>query len=328
MPELRIRLGATDLSRLRWAISPAWELLASLRVLGQPGLHAIHMSWLAQHRNDPLLVQARYRSIRELAVELPGPLPGFLAPTPESPLAELEDELRVMRATPAEVVRREVLATQPRGVPASLAALLKAPRRELPVIATGLHEYWQRAIAPLWPRMRGVLERDIQQRAMILADRGPGAMLDELHRDIRWDPENETLVIRGPFVELTDPERSLVGRGLVLVPSVFAWPRVYVKTAEPWIPVIRYPARGVGTLWEAREPAHQVAAALGTTRARLLELLETPATTGQLAHQLRLAPGGVSMHLHRLVAAGLVAKARVGREVFYARTARGDHLLR
>lgn len=68
-------------------------------------------------------------------------------------------------------------------------------------------------------------------------------------------------------------------------------------------------------------------AVLGATRARLLALLETPSTTDQLARSLRLAPGGVSVHLHRLVAAGLASKTRVGREVYYARTIRGDNLV-
>jgi DNA-binding transcriptional ArsR family regulator len=113
----------------------------------------------------------------------------------------------------------------------------------------------------------------------------------------------------------------------VLVPSVFAWPRVYVKTAEPWIPVVRYPARGVGALWEPDHAPHELAAVLGRTRARLLALLETPSTTNQLARALHAAPGGISAHLSRLVTAGLASKVRVGREVYYARTARGDRLV-
>jgi hypothetical protein len=204
---------------------------------------------------------------------------------------------------------------------------MKAPRKELRTIVTDLHAYWSRTIEPTWPRMRGILERDIQHRCMTLADHEPGAMLSGLHTDIRWDAVHETLTISNRLADVSDPHRSLVGRGLVLVPSVFAWPRVYTKTAEPWIPVIRYPARGVGALWEPAERAHDISAALGTTRARLLSQLDVPSTTDQLARTLHLAPGGVSAQLHRLVAAGLASKTRVGREVFYARTSRGDNLI-
>jgi len=327
MWQVRIRLDVADLSQLRWAISPAWELLASLRVLGQPGGHAIHMPWLSRHRDDPLLTHPRHRAIRDLAIDTPGPLPGFLAPTPESPLANIDDELAAVGATPVDVVRREVTRGRRGRRPDSLDSLIKAPRSQLRTIVADLRQYWQRTIEPAWPMMRGVLERDIHHRATTLANHGPGEMLNDLHPDIHWDQQNQTLTITNRLVEIADPDRTLVGRGLVLVPSVFAWPRVYVKTAQPWIPVVRYPARGVGVLWEPEQSSHDASAVLGETRARILTLIATPSTTDQLARSLRLAPGGVSAQLHRLVAAGLASRARVGREVYYARTARGDSLL-
>jgi DNA-binding transcriptional ArsR family regulator len=327
MWQVRIRLDVADLSQLRWAISPAWELLASLRVLGQPGGHAIHMPWLSRHRDDPLLTHPGHQTIRDLAVDTPGPLPGFLAPTPESPLANIDDELAAVGATPGDVVRREVTRSRTRTIPDSLEPLIRAPRSELRTIIADLRRYWQRTIEPSWPMMRGVLERDIHYRAAMLADRGPGEMLNDLHADVHWDPGNQIFTISNRIVEVPNPDRTLVGRGLVLVPSVFAWPRVYVKTAQPWIPVVRYPARGVGVLWEPEQSTHDVSAALGATRARILALIATPSTTDQLARSTGLAPGGVSAQLHRLVTAGLASKARVGREVYYARTARGDNLL-
>lgn len=326
MREVRIRLSTADLSRMRWAISPAWELLASLRVLGRPGEHAVHMPWLSRHRNDPLLTDPQYQAVRDLAISAPNLLPGFLAPTPDSPLTTVEDELVAVAATPAEIVRREIIGSRP-DVPTSLAPLLEAPRRHLAALVADLGAYWRRAIEPHWPQMRSVLERDVHHRASALAEHGPGDLLNHLHPDLVWLNDSDTLIIGNRLVDIADPERTLVGRGLVLVPSVFAWPRVYVKTAEPWIPVVRYPARGVGALWEPDDASHDLAAVLGTTRARLLALLETPSTTHQLARSLNAAPGGISAHLHRLVTAGLATKARVGREVYYARTVRGDHLI-
>ncbi|MFI7454506.1 DUF5937 family protein [Nonomuraea sp. NPDC049714] len=327
MREVRIRLAAADVSRMRWAISPAWELLASLRVLGRPGEHAVHMPWLSRHRGDPLLTDPRHRAVRDFVISAPGHLPGFLAPTPESPLTTIDDELDAVAATPAEIVRREVSGSRPAGVPQSLTPLLKEPRREIAALVADLGAYWRRAIEPHWPQMRSVLERDVQHRASALAEDGPGEMLNSLHPDLVWHDEDDTLLIRNRLAEITDPERTLAGRGLVLVPSVFAWPRVYAKTVEPWTPVVRYPARGVGALWESDPAPHDLTAVLGKTRARLLALLETPSTTHQLARSLHAAPGGISAHLHRLVTAGLASKARVGREVYYARTVRGDHLI-
>src|SRR5690606_4387762 len=124
-------------------------------------------------------------------------------------------------------------------------------------------------------------------------------------------------------------ERHLDGRGLVLVPSVFVWPLVASKTDEPWQPTVRYPARGVGTLWERGTPAapEALAAVLGRSRARLLAALAAPASTTELSRRMGMSPGGVSEHLSALRNAGLVTAARVGRSVLYVRTTLGDELM-
>ncbi|GAA1990746.1 ArsR/SmtB family transcription factor [Catenulispora subtropica] len=323
---LTLSLGTADLSQLRWAISPAWELLASIRTLTQPAAHAIHMPWLAEHRRDALLTRPGAAAARDLTAGPPRLLPGFLAPTPLSPLTDLDDELDEVRRTPAAVVRRELPDVFGDDLPDSLAPMLRAPRRELAGVVTELRGYWQRALAPMWPRIRSLLESDIHYRARSLTERGPAAMFADIHPDLDFDPASGRLRIANRSAGPPHARRSLDGRGLVLVPSAFAWPRLYVKTSEPWVPVIRYPVRGIGTLWEPAADAGDLAAALGATRALLLGLLETPASTQQLANRTGLAPGGVSAQLHRLARAGLVAPHRTGRVVLYARTIKGEAL--
>jgi DNA-binding transcriptional ArsR family regulator len=124
-----------------------------------------------------------------------------------------------------------------------------------------------------------------------------------------------------------DLRYELGGRGLVLVPSLFAWPNVFVKASEPWAPVLRYPTRGVGSMWLNDPPAVDLAPVLGQARATILAELTTPSTTMSLARRTGLAPSGVSAHLSRLAAAGLVTRQRTGRLVFYVRTAWGNALL-
>ncbi|WP_407561919.1 DUF5937 family protein [Streptomyces sp. 184] len=327
-----LALGAADLSLLRWAISPAWELLASIRALHAPAARAIHMPWLTAHRDDPLLRAGQARTARTRALTA-GPrdhLPGFLAPTPASPLATVGDELERVAATPADVVRRDLRGVFPDGVPPALAPMLRAPRRELAAATGDLRAYWERTLAPSWPRIRGLLESDVHHRARTLTRSGPAAMFRDIHPDLTWHAHagSGTLTVANRAGAAGPRRRVLDGRGLVLVPSAFAWPRVWVKTSEPWTPVVRYPVRGIGTLWEADTGARpDLAAALGATRARLLLLLETPATTDELARRTGLAAGGVSVQLHKLAAAGLVRGHRTGRSVLYARTGRGEALL-
>ncbi|MBO0655146.1 winged helix-turn-helix transcriptional regulator [Streptomyces triculaminicus] len=319
-------MSTADLSRLRWAVSPAWELLASIRTLARPARHAIHMPWLSDHRDDPLLTGPGTSAARDLTAGPPSHLPGFLAPTPLSPLTALDDELDEVCRTPADVVRRDLAAAFGDDLPAGLAPMLRAPRRALEAIVTDLRQYWQRTLAPNWPRIRALLESDIHYRARSLTERGPAAMFADIHPDLTFDQVTGTLRIAGRKAGIPDPHRSLEGRGLVLVPSAFAWPKLYFKTAEPWVPVIRYPVRGVGTLWESPAGNADLAPALGATRAMLLDVLETPAGTLELANRTGLAPGGVSAHLHKLTRAGLIAPHRTGRIVLYARTARGEAL--
>ncbi|MEU9715038.1 DUF5937 family protein [Streptomyces sp. NPDC047976] len=331
MPALTLSLSTADLGRLRWAVSPAWELLASVRTLARPAGHAIHMPWLSAHRHDPLLTGPGPSAARDLTAGPASHLPGFLAPTPLSPLTALADELDEVLRTPPDVVRRDVAAVFGDDPPSGLAPLLRAPRRGLEAVVTDLRHYWQRALAPAWPRIRALLESDIHYRARALTERGPAAMFAGIHPDLAFDEATATLRIAGLRSVPPDPHRSLEGRGLVLVPSAFAWPRLYSKTSQPWVPVIRYPVRGIGTLWESPSSAAgtaDLAAALGATRATLLGLLETPAGTLELAGRTGLAPGGVSAHLHKLTRAGLVAPHRIGRVVLYARTARGEALYR
>ncbi|WP_020575135.1 DUF5937 family protein [Actinopolymorpha alba] len=161
-------------------------------------------------------------------------------------------------------------------------------------------------------------------RARHLAAGGAQRLFADLHPAVSW--ADDTLTVRHPLVTDT---RRLDGRGLVLVPSAFVWPQVATKTAEPWQPVLRYPARGIATLWEHGRPAEpgSLAAIVGRSRAILLAHLDAPASTSDLARRTGLTAGGVSQHLTALRGAGLVTSHRTGRVVLYARTALGDALL-
>jgi len=125
-------------------------------------------------------------------------------------------------------------------------------------------------------------------------------------------------------------EVELRGRGLLLVPTVFAWPRVFAMLDEPWQPALIYTPRGVGALWappEERDPG-ALEALLGRRRAAILRELRAPATTQDLAERLRASAAGVSEHLGVLRRAGLVRAQRDGRRVLYVRTAAGEQVLR
>ncbi|WP_206066767.1 DUF5937 family protein [Nonomuraea composti] len=184
----------------------------------------------------------------------------------------------------------------------------------------------RRLIAPHWPRVRAVLDADVTYRARQLAAGGAARLFADLHPDLHWHDGRLRLegsrwrsglaVDRGPG-------------GLVLMPVALGTPYVLIKKRTSTQTTVRYPARGVGTLWTAgtRTPAGSTVRLLGRVRAGLLEALRSPATTTDLARALGVTPSAVSQHLRVLRESGLVACERSGRHVLYVTTALGLSLL-
>ncbi|MFC7102200.1 ArsR/SmtB family transcription factor [Nonomuraea rubra] len=117
--------------------------------------------------------------------------------------------------------------------------------------------------------------------------------------------------------------------GLVLMPVALGTPHVLIKGRTSTQTTVRYPARGVATLWTAgtRAPAGSAVRLLGRVRAGLLEALRSPATTTDLARALGVTPSAVSQHLRVLRASGLVTSERSGRHVLHLTTALGTALI-
>jgi hypothetical protein len=319
---LVIRFGREDLANVRFAISPLAEVYRSVRALDDPGAHAVHIPWVASTR--PRVADLDVDLLRAL---LPrgAYAPDFIQPPPHTPLAELEDELAEMTATPADQVRAEIRRAYrraPSSLPPVLEPFIDDPERAVANLAALVRAYWDRALGPHWQRVRGVLEGDVLYRARQIADGGAQRLFADVHPEVRY--AGDSLLIDMP-VEAT---RSLDGRGLLFVPSAFIWPSLTAMTEPPWQPALIYAARGVGSLWEpVRSAAPEALGALiGPRRASVLAALDSPRSTTELARDLDLSPGSVSQHLSVLRAAGLVDAHRVGRSVLYVRSPTGDTL--
>jgi DNA-binding transcriptional ArsR family regulator len=186
-----------------------------------------------------------------------------------------------------------------------------------------LREYWERAVAPDWPRIRALHEAELESRARQEARQGTGQLLGDLHPAIAW--RAGTLRVRGRRAGRV----ALGGRELVVISSVFVWPLACSMVAAPWQPALVYPPRGVGGLWapEPRDGAVALEALLGRTRAAVLQRLAAPCTTTDLARDLDLTAGAVSLHLTVMHQAGLLVRRRAGRSVLYGLGAVGEALL-
>lgn len=319
-----IRMSADDVALTRFATSPLGETVEAARVLLNPGVHAVHMPWVRWAQTclarDPI-------DLGVLQTILPSqtPRPGFLTPAPDTRLPDFDTELARLRRTRSADIRASLARTftRPPGLPPPLQALYDNPRRELPRLADTLHQLWTRLIAPHWPRIARVLDADIVYRGRRLADHGIGGLAADLHPQISWSSDGLVLPWNVP-----DGEPHLGEGGLILVPSVFGWPRILVKWRPQPHTTLRYPVRGVAAIWEHPPPTTNTALIrlLGRPRAAILHHLATPATTVELARQLGVTPSAVSQHLKDLHAARLVARAPQGRSVLYLRTTLADAL--
>ncbi len=321
---LRIAVGSEDLVHSRFAISPLFELVNALRVLADPPQRRTSalQPWLDR-------THGHYRALREqvdvdavLALQPPGYGADFLSPPPSGIATTIDDLLQTVRTTPLPQAHAEVaaaLARQPSVDPRIGAVLTGDQVTEH--VADVLAAAWHLLLAPDWPLLRAILERDVVHRAGRLVSAGWAGALGDLHPDLRWrDGRIESL--RWP-----DQEADLGGVGLLFVPSVFIWPGLGLTLDPPWPPALVYPARGVASLWERRvrsDAATGLTRLLGSSRAAVLTALDDPTSTSQLVGVLHQSLGGIGDHLAALYAAGLVTRARSGRSVLYRRTPVGD----
>src|SRR4051812_2312748 len=150
--------GLEDLARLRFAISPMWEVEASLRRLRAPEGAGIHLPWITWLRDSGALKGVDLAAALTLTPPV-GYAPDFLTPPPTTPLVRFEDEIELVRATEPKQVRNDMrIYRGSRKLPPLLEPFETQPAQAVNQLADVLELYWQRAIEPHWQRIRALLE--------------------------------------------------------------------------------------------------------------------------------------------------------------------------
>jgi DNA-binding transcriptional ArsR family regulator len=300
------------------------ELSNVLRRLAGIDRHRAPRAWLDRLR--PTFQRLRRETELDAVLALHSHRGGanFVVWPPAGMAQTWTDDLAATRATPLRQARAQIAARlRIRPVTDHRVLAVLRGRDVVERIATAQDIAWRELIASDWPQLRAICERDVVHRAGLLGRHGWAAALDGLHPSVAW--RDGGIEVRS----LGDRDRvDLGGEGLLLVPSVHVWPGLAAYREDPWPKAIIYPARGSAALWESEPPPPPQALAdlLGRSRARLLEALDAPASTTQLARSLDMATGAVGDHLTVLRKAGLLRRARDGRSVLYQRTPLGDAL--
>jgi DNA-binding transcriptional ArsR family regulator len=316
-----LHLSPRGVLATRFALSPLWESVLSYRASRCPDARALRGSWLEAAQSagrsegtEALdaslgLLEGAGRHVCDFVLPPPGPC--------------FDDELAQVRAAdPATVVAdlRVVYGEQP--APA-VQRFIEAPEAGIAAAADAIARYWTAVLLPRWPRVRAVLESDIAYRGHAMAVRGAGALFDDLDPSVRW--HDGTLSVDRPHDLAIDVD----DRGIVLLPLVFGWPRLIVAPEGACAPMIAYSPRGAESFWLGERPERDDALAglVGPARDVLLRVLARPRTTTELAQGLGVTPSAVSQRLADLRRLGLVEPQRLGRRVYYRRSARAERLL-
>jgi DNA-binding transcriptional ArsR family regulator len=319
-------LSLADVLRLRFTISPLGETVRLAVALANPGvaMHGARAAWLRRHPESIAQLSREH----DLGLLLPllaahsDYYPEFLTPSPATPVGDIEAELERIRATPRTRIEHEVgrCLDWRRDLEPATAKLLRSREASLH-LARQLEAVWEALVAPSWPKLRDLLERDVLHRSRVLAQHGLAALFSELKPLLRLDRHRLVVKVHA------DATRSLGGNGLRLMPSAFV-SRGLLAVLEEEPPTLIYPARGVSSLfWKQEGPDAILSKLIGGTRSEILEALGDPMHTTGIARLLGRSPGNVADHLQVLHDCGLVARARHGRKVIYSRTALGENLL-
>lgn len=316
-------MGVADVARTRFGYSPLAEVLQSLYQVSSRTVSPLHQPWWAATRE----------SLRGVDMALLGavvPARAYVADflfSAAGRAGTIDAQLGMVAEADAGRIRADLEAVWGRDpMPAPARALIAEGPAGARRLADTLWAYWVVAIEPHWSRLRAVLEGDVAHRAGRLTGGGVDALLSNLHPEVS---------VRGEFLRIAKPRYSadhdLDGDGLMLIPSVFAWPKLMVDKSPDVPATIVYACRGAGTLWESGSghpcPEDALSSLLGHSRAAILSQLALPMSTTELAGELKQSPPSVSFHLSVLRRSGLVASWRSGRRVLYRRTPLADGLV-
>lgn len=318
----RVHFTSEDLTRIRIAhgADPMWELHHSLHLLGNRTGEVLFDPWrLRARRFDGL----RRAMLMTLAPSW-GYAPDFLTPVSGGcdPAAGIDTVLR----TPVTVLESDLskLAAV-RRLPGWSLRLAKGDPVVLRQLGKGMRAYFDELLAPYWHRIRRTVDDELQRLTYAMSRRGIESMLKSFDPEVmRWEPPCLLLTSKQGEVDL-----HLNGRGLILVPSYFA----YADTTPVDIPgeplVLAYPVRQeVGWMRAATNDVGSLEALLGRTRAAALRILaESECTTTELADQLGISLPSASNQAKILRDAGLLTSTREGKVLLHRTSALGRNLL-
>ncbi|WP_433160602.1 DUF5937 family protein [Kribbella sp. CA-247076] len=324
-------MSRLDPDRIRHVASPLIELGCALHVLAEPRHHD-RVEWAAGVRLPAVLREELSQwtwTVRAVRAR-------FFATSDAVGAPRWEDELGALRSRPpedlaAELVRplrgRSLRGGSPdadavlhwarsrgRAVAALVEGLLTDPAEPVRRFVDVLDACWSEWFREVWEESRDALAaRGRQDRDLALRD-GVGAMLRSLDGsiDIR---DHDSVIVQ----KVQNKRIDLASRGLLLVPSNYIAPHLFLGEVPGSPLTVIYPAGGRGPAVPTAQQIRARLEALATPdRLQVCRAVASePRTAGEIAALWNLHPTQVTRHLRALTRAGLVTPERQGRFVAY-----------
>jgi DNA-binding transcriptional ArsR family regulator len=333
LPTVLAGVSRLDPERVRHVASPLIELGCALHVLAEPAHHG-RTEWAAELRQAiPATLQ---RELADWTWTVRAVRARFFATSSATGVPTWADELAVLRARApeelaAELVRplrgrplnsqrtdtdavRRWARSRGRDIAVLVESLLTEPAEPVKRFLDLLDSCWQEWFEPVWAESRDQLAaRGRQDRDLAVRD-GLGVMLRSLDGSIELRDADSAVVQK-----VQSKRIDLAGRSLLLVPSNFIAPHLFLGEVPDEPLTVIYPAtgRGVGVP-TAQAIRFRLETLAGPDMLQICRAVASePRTAGEIATLWGLNPSQVTRHLRALTRAGLVQAERQGRFVAY-----------
>ncbi|MFI6169249.1 ArsR/SmtB family transcription factor [Nocardia sp. NPDC051052] len=196
-------------------------------------------------------------------------------------------------------------------------------------VADAVEAFHSVAFAGRWAHIQSYLEMAAERMARTIATEGVEQLFAGLAPYVTW---------RAPALQVHRQihchDERLDGRGLVIIPSLFAWPEPLtlhsVMDKDGPLMVIVPVLRDIGDFaaaWGPRATNEALTALLGRTRAAALQVIAEGCSTTELARRLGVSPATASEHASILREAGLIDSWRHRNAMRHEVTTLGTALL-
>ncbi|GAA2069826.1 ArsR/SmtB family transcription factor [Actinomadura alba] len=177
-----------------------------------------------------------------------------------------------------------------------------------------LSHCWSLFFQAEWEQAAPVLRREVLARSRLCAQSGPLLALRDLSPAVDVAPDGRIVIDKVQSKRL-----ATARRGLVLVPTVFGDPHVYVADEPDRPVVVHYPFPAPSRAADRRSTWQRLSVLANPARLEVCRAIAVePRSAREIARHWRFTEAAVTKHLSKLRAAGLVRTERAGHFVRYS----------